>query len=170
MSTDTHLVTTSVNGRQVSAEVPARMLLVHYVRDEVGATGTHVGCDTGSCGACTVLVDGAPMKSCMMLAVQAEAREITTVEGLDGSEADALREAFTHHGAVQCGYCTPGMLVNATALLRCGRTVDDATVRRTLKGNLCMCTGYQQIVDAVVDAGNRSGSATGTDETREAGA
>jgi carbon-monoxide dehydrogenase small subunit len=142
-----------VNGERVTGEVPPRTLLIHFLREVAGTTGPHVGCDTGNCGACTVLLDGRPVKSCMLLAVQAGERQVTTVEGLQGRCPAVLRAKFTEHAAIQCGYCTPGMLTNATALLERDPGADEATIRTTLKGNLCMCTGYQQIVDAVADAG-----------------
>ncbi|MQA03110.1 MAG: 2Fe-2S iron-sulfur cluster binding domain-containing protein [Streptosporangiales bacterium] len=138
-----------VNGERVAATVPARMLLVHYLREVAGCTGVHVGCDTGNCGACTVLLDGQPVKSCMLLAAQGSGQQVTTVEGLDAPCVPALRQAFTAHGAIQCGYCTPGMLTNATALLCEQPDADEESIRNALRGNLCMCTGYQQIVDAI---------------------
>lgn len=146
-------VTVRLNGHPVVQRVPARMLLVHFLRDVAQATGTHVGCDTGNCGACTILLDGEPVKSCMTLAVQADGCAATTIEGLSSDEANELRQRFTTHGAIQCGYCTPGMLINATALLARTPDADEATIRRWLKGNLCMCTGYQQIVDSIKSAG-----------------
>ena len=150
-----------VNGERVVGDVPARTLLIHFVREVAGRTGPHVGCDTGNCGACTVLLDGKPVKSCMMLAVAVGEREVTTVEGLRGRCADVLREKFTEHAAVQCGYCTPGMLTSATALLERDPGADDQAIRAALKGNLCMCTGYQQIVDAISDAARTVGDGAG---------
>ncbi|MBO0826737.1 MAG: (2Fe-2S)-binding protein [Streptosporangiales bacterium] len=152
LGTRTATPTVRVNGEDVTGEVPARMLLVHYLRENAGRTGVHVGCDSGNCGACTVLLDGAPVKSCMVLAAQASGREVTTVDGLDAPCVPALRRAFVEHAAIQCGYCTPGMLTNATALLRDDPHPDEDAIRAALKGNLCMCTGYQQIVDAVAAA------------------
>jgi len=149
-------VSLEVNGEQIEYEVPARRLLVHFIRDDLGLTGTHVGCDTGNCGACTVHVNGEPVKSCMMLAVQADGARITTVEGLasDG-ELTVLQQAFHEHHALQCGYCTPGMLMSATALLARNPSPSEEEVRLALQGNICRCTGYVNIVEAVVDAGSR---------------
>jgi aerobic-type carbon monoxide dehydrogenase small subunit (CoxS/CutS family) len=147
-------ISVDVNGEQIELEVPARRLLVHLIRDDLGLTGTHVGCDTGNCGACTVHLDGEPVKSCMLLAVQADGARITTVEGLaaDG-ELTALQKAFNEHHALQCGYCTPGMLMSATALLERNPRPSEEEVRYALQGNICRCTGYVNIVEAVVSAG-----------------
>ncbi|MGH3078811.1 MAG: (2Fe-2S)-binding protein [Gaiellaceae bacterium] len=147
-------ISVDVNGEQIELEVPARRLLVHLIRDDLGLTGTHVGCDTGNCGACTVHLDGEPVKSCMLLAVQADGARITTVEGLaaDG-ELTALQKAFNEHHALQCGYCTPGMLMSATALLERSPHPSEEEVRYALQGNICRCTGYVNIVEAVVSAG-----------------
>jgi aerobic-type carbon monoxide dehydrogenase small subunit (CoxS/CutS family) len=152
--TSSRTVSVEINGEQVELEVPARRLLVHFIRDDLGLTGTHVGCDTGNCGACTVHLDGEPVKSCMALAVQADGARITTVEGLspDG-ELTALQQAFHEHHALQCGYCTPGMLMSATALLERNPHPTDDEVRYALQGNICRCTGYVNIVEAVVAAG-----------------
>jgi len=146
-----------LNGEQVEVEVPARRLLVHFIRDDLGLTGTHVGCDTGNCGACTVHLDGEPVKSCMLLAVQADGAKIGTVEGLasDG-ELTALQKAFNEHHALQCGYCTPGMLMSATALLERIPHPTEDDVRYALQGNICRCTGYVNIVEAVVAVGRGS--------------
>ncbi len=139
-----------INGQSFEHDVEPRLLLVHYIRQNAGLTGTHVGCDTGNCGACTVLVDGRSVKSCMMLAVQANGAEITTVEGLaQGSELSAVQAAFVEKFGAQCGYCTPGMIVSATALLASNPSPNEAEIREGLEGNICMCTGYQQIVEAV---------------------
>jgi carbon-monoxide dehydrogenase small subunit len=148
------VVSVELNGEQVELEVPARRLLVHFIRDDLGLTGTHIGCDTGNCGACTVHLDGEPVKSCMALAVQADGRTITTVEGLaaDG-ELTPLQQAFHAHHALQCGYCTPGMLMSASALLARNPHPTEDEVRYALQGNICRCTGYVNIVDAVVAAG-----------------
>jgi len=147
-------VSLEVNGEQIELEVPIRRLLVHFLRDDLGLTGTHIGCDTGNCGACTVHLDGAPVKSCMLLAVQAEASKITTVEGLAGDgELTALQQAFNEHHALQCGYCTPGMLMSATALLARNPSPSEEDVRVAIQGNICRCTGYVNIVDAIVAAG-----------------
>jgi aerobic-type carbon monoxide dehydrogenase small subunit (CoxS/CutS family) len=147
-------ISVDVNGEQIELEVPARRLLVHLIRDDLGLTGTHVGCDTGNCGACTVHLDGEPVKSCMLLAVQADGARITTVEGLaaDG-ELTALQKAFNEHHALQCGYCTPGMLMSATELLERNPRPSEEEVRYALQGNICRCTGYVNIVEAVVSAG-----------------
>ena len=144
-----------VNGEQITAEVPARRLLVHFIRDDLGLTGTHVGCDTGNCGACTVHVNGEPVKSCMLLAVQADGANIATVEGLapDG-ELTPLQKAFNEHHALQCGYCTPGMLMSASALLERNPSPSEDEVRYALQGNICRCTGYVNIVEAVMAAGD----------------
>jgi aerobic carbon-monoxide dehydrogenase small subunit len=148
------VVTATVNGEQVEKLVPARRLLVHFLRDDLDLTGTHVGCDTGSCGACTVLLDGLPVKSCALLAVQADGASITTVEGLsDGDELTVLQKSFHDHHALQCGYCTPGMLISATALLAENPRPSEDEVKVALQGNICRCTGYWNIVEAVVEAG-----------------
>jgi carbon-monoxide dehydrogenase small subunit len=139
-----------VNGARHSLDIEPRTLLVHALRDELGLTGTHVGCDTSQCGACTVLVDGRAVKSCTMLALQAEGAEVTTIEGLarDG-ELHPIQQAFVEHHGLQCGFCTPGMILTAFDLLARESHPDDATIRRALRGNLCRCTGYQSIVDSV---------------------
>ena len=149
-----HGVSVEVNGEQIELEVPARRLLVHFLRDDLGLTGTHVGCDTGNCGACTVHLNGEPVKSCMLLAVQADGARITTIEGLaaDG-ELTLLQRSFNEHHALQCGYCTPGMLMSATALLERTPRPSEEDVRLALQGNICRCTGYVNIVEAVVAVG-----------------
>jgi carbon-monoxide dehydrogenase small subunit len=148
------VVSVDVNGEQIEQEVPARRLLVHFLRDDLGLTGTHVGCDTGNCGACTVHVDGEPVKSCMLLAVQADGATIRTIEDLapDG-ELTPLQKCFNEHHALQCGYCTPGMLMSATALLERNPHPTEEEVRVALQGNICRCTGYVNIVEAVLAAG-----------------
>jgi carbon-monoxide dehydrogenase small subunit len=146
-------VSVTVNGRQHSAEVEPRLLLVHFLRDTLGLTGTHVGCDTSNCGACTCHLDGEAVKSCTVLAVQADGSEVTTIEGM-GQEGSlhALQEAFwTHHG-LQCGYCTPGMIMAAADLLERNPEPSEHDVREALAGNLCRCTGYHNIVKAVLGA------------------
>jgi aerobic carbon-monoxide dehydrogenase small subunit len=150
-------VSLALNGEQIELEVPTRRLLVHFIRDDLGLTGTHIGCDTGNCGACTVHLDGEPVKSCMMLAVQADGAKITTVEGLaaDG-ELTSLQQAFNTHHALQCGYCTPGMLMSATALLERNPHPTEEEVRYALQGNICRCTGYVNIVEAVVSVGGNA--------------
>ena len=143
-----------VNGEQIEMEVEARRLLVHFLRDDLGLTGTHVGCDTGNCGACTVHLNGEPVKSCMLLAVQADGARIATVEGLvtDG-DLTTLQRAFNEHHALQCGYCTPGMLMSATALLERNPHPSEEEARLAIQGNICRCTGYVNIVEAIVAAG-----------------
>lgn len=143
-------VTVEVNGTRYEREVDARRLLVHFIRDELDLTGTHIGCDTGNCGACSVLVDGALVKSCMLLAVQADGARIETVESLarDG-ELHPLQRAFSEHHALQCGYCTPGMLMSAKYLLDHNPEPTESEIRTAIQGNLCRCTGYVHIVEAV---------------------
>jgi aerobic carbon-monoxide dehydrogenase small subunit len=146
-------ITVEVNGESYEREVETRRLLIHFLRDDVDLTGSHVGCDTGNCGACSVLVDGVLVKSCMMLAVQADGAKIETVEGLAaGGELTALQQSFSDHHALQCGYCTPGMLMSATALLRQNPKPSRDEVKKGLQGNICRCTGYWNIVDAVTAA------------------
>ena len=150
-------ISLEVNGEQIELEVAARRLLVHVIRDDLGLTGTHVGCDTGNCGACTIHLDGEPVKSCMMLAVQADGAKIGTIEGLAGDgELTPLQQAFNTHHALQCGYCTPGMLMSATALLERNPHPTEDEVRYALQWNICRCTGYVNIVEAVVAAGGGS--------------
>ena len=143
-------ITVEVNGVQYEREVEARRLLIHFIRDDLNLTGSHIGCDTGNCGACSVLIDGVLVKSCMMLAVQADGAKIETVEGLasDG-ELNGLQEAFSDHHALQCGYCTPGMLMSATALLRENASPSEEEIRKGIQGNICRCTGYVNIVEAI---------------------
>jgi aerobic-type carbon monoxide dehydrogenase small subunit (CoxS/CutS family) len=143
-------ITVEVNGEPYEHEVEARRLLVHFLRDDLELTGTHIGCDTGNCGACTVLCDGQPIKSCMMLAVQAEGRRIETVESLAGEgDLHALQQAFSTHHALQCGYCTPGMLMSAKGLLDNNPEPTENEIRRAIQGNICRCTGYVNIVEAI---------------------
>jgi carbon-monoxide dehydrogenase small subunit len=143
-------VAVEVNGDLYEREVDARRLLVHFIRDDLELTGTHIGCDTGNCGACTVLYDGQAVKSCMLLAVQADGAKIETVEGLaqDG-ELHPLQQAFSDHHALQCGYCTPGMLMSAKHLLDNNREPTETEIRRAIQGNICRCTGYVNIVEAI---------------------
>jgi len=144
---------TVVNGEARDSEVEPRLLLVHYLRDVLGLTGTNVGCDTSNCGACTVLLDGKAVKSCTVLAVQAEGAEVTTIEGLGmEGELHPLQEAFWEHHGLQCGYCTPGMIMAATELLERIPNPSEEEVRHGLEGNLCRCTGYHNIVKAVMAA------------------
>ena len=148
-------ITATVNGDSYEREVDARKLLIHFIRDDLDLTGSHIGCDTGNCGACSVIVDGTLVKSCMMLAVQADGASIETVEGLaNEDELVPLQQAFSDHHALQCGYCTPGMLMSATALLRKNPTPSDEEIRKGIQGNICRCTGYVNIVEAVKAAAN----------------
>jgi aerobic carbon-monoxide dehydrogenase small subunit len=143
-------ITVDVNGTSYEREVEARKLLIHFLRDDLDLTGSHIGCDTGNCGACSVLVDGVLLKSCMMLAVQADGATIRTVEslGADG-ELDPLQQAFSEHHALQCGYCTPGMLMSASALLEQNSRPSEEEIRHAIQGNICRCTGYVNIVRAI---------------------
>ncbi|MGZ4352435.1 MAG: (2Fe-2S)-binding protein [Gaiellaceae bacterium] len=146
-------LTVTVNGEARSAEVEPRLLLVHFLRQTLALTGTHVGCDTTSCGACTVLLDGVPVKSCTVLAVQAQGRNVQTVEGLAvGGQLHPIQEAFHQDHGLQCGYCTPGMMLTATAFLAENPQPTDEEIRWALSGNVCRCTGYQNIVKAVQSA------------------
>ncbi len=139
-----------VNGEQRSLEVEGRTLLVHALRDGLGLTGAHIGCDTSQCGACTVLLDGRAVKSCTVLAHQADAREVTTIEGLsEGGEAHPLQRAFVEHHGLQCGFCTPGVILTAADLLSRDSSPSEDDIRRALRGNLCRCTGYQGIVESI---------------------
>ncbi|MEP9389146.1 (2Fe-2S)-binding protein [Mesorhizobium sp. KR9-304] len=143
-----------VNGRSVSADVEDRTLLVHFLRENLGLTGTHVGCDTSQCGACVVHIDGKAVKSCTMLAAQASGSTIVTIEGLaDGAELHPVQAAFKEHHGLQCGFCTPGMIMAATDMIsRHPEGLDEATVRAELEGNICRCTGYHNIVKAILAA------------------
>ena len=148
-------ITATVNGDSYEREVDARKLLIHFIRDDLDLTGSHIGCDTGNCGACSVIVDGTLVKSCMMLAVQADGASIETVEGLaNEDELVPLQQAFSDHHALQCGYCTPGMLMSATALLRKNPRPSEEEIRKGIQGNICRCTGYVNIVEAVKAAAN----------------
>ncbi|MCK5410579.1 MAG: (2Fe-2S)-binding protein [Gemmatimonadetes bacterium] len=143
-------VSITVNGVEHTADVEARMLLVHFLRDELALTGTHIGCDTTHCGACTVLLDGVPIKSCTMFAVQANGQAITTVEGLArNGDLHPLQVGFKEEHGLQCGFCTPGMLLTASALLESNPSPSEPEIRRAISGNLCRCTGYQNIVKAI---------------------
>ena len=152
-------ITLTINGRKYDVRVDPRRTLVDTIRDDCGQTGTHIGCEHGVCGACTVLLDGEPVRSCLMFAVQAEGRAITTVEGLAGADGtlSALQQAFHEAHALQCGYCTSGILISMTAFLRETPRPSEAEVRQALSGNLCRCTGYQHIVQAVLLAAERLG-------------
>ena len=139
-----------VNGTTYEREVEARRLLIHLLRDDLDLTGSHIGCDTGNCGACSVILDRTLVKSCMVLAIQADGASIETVEGLAGEEQlTPLQQAFSDHHALQCGYCTPGMLMSATALLRANSNPNDEEIRKAIQGNICRCTGYVNIVEAI---------------------
>ena len=146
-----HTIELTINGEQQTHNVMSRQLLVHFIRDVLGMRGTHIGCDTGNCGACTIIVDGQPMKSCMMLAAQADGRSVETIESMgDGPDGlDPLQEAFREHHGLQCGFCTPGVLLNAKTLLAENPNPSTEEIRRALKGNLCRCTGYTNIVKSI---------------------
>ncbi len=146
-------ISVAVNGERYERDVEVRRLLVHLLRDDLDLTGTHIGCDTGNCGACTVIVDGVAVKSCMMLAVQADGTDVETVEGLapDG-ELHPLQQSFSSFHALQCGYCTPGMLMSAKHLLDNNPEPTDGEIRRAIQGNICRCTGYVNIVEAIAAA------------------
>ncbi len=145
-------ITLTVNGEHVSRRVPARLNLADFLRQELGLTGTHVGCEHGVCGACTVEVDGATARACLMLAAQADGAAVTTVEGLaDSPRAAALHAAFTARNALQCGYCTPGMLASAVEYVEAGGSAEPGAIRAHISGNYCRCTGYQSIVEAIRD-------------------
>jgi len=162
-------ITMTVDGRAHSDDVEARLLLVHYLRERLGKTGTPIGCDTSSCGSCTILLDGAPVKSCTLLAVQADGATITTIEGLadgDGRGRHPLQEAFHAEHGLQCGFCTPGMIMAAAGLLAENPDPSDSEIREGLEGNLCRCTGYQNIIKAVhraaeIQAETEGGEGTG---------
>jgi aerobic-type carbon monoxide dehydrogenase small subunit (CoxS/CutS family) len=146
-------ITVELNGRTREGEVEPRTLLSDFIRHQAGLTGTKVGCEHGVCGACTVQLDGVPVRSCLMLAVQAGGRSVLTVEGLaDGTELHPLQRAFTEHHALQCGFCTAGFLLSAEAFLRAHPDPDETEIREALAGNLCRCTGYEGIVDAIRSA------------------
>ena len=150
----THQIRVTVNGTERTAEVEARLLLVHLIRESFRLTGTHIGCDTSHCGACTVLLDGTPVKSCTVLAVQADGAAITTVEGLEGADGSlsAVQTGFREEHGLQCGFCTPGMLMTATALLARNPDPGEGDIRQAISGNLCRCTGYVNIVRAIQHA------------------
>ena len=158
-------VTMTVNGEAVVGEVENRTLLVHFLRENLQLTGTHVGCDTSQCGACVVQVDGASVKACAMLAIQADGCQVATIEGFnDGKTLHPMQQAFMDHHGLQCGFCTPGMVMSALDIVqRHGNTVDEATIRHELEGNLCRCTGYRNIVNAIA-----AGAAAMGDETESA--
>ncbi len=152
----THEISLLLNGVQRQARVSAGMSALRMLREVLGLTGTKYGCGEGECGACTVLVDGKAVNACLMFALDCDGRELRTIEGMtDDPRGAALREAFAEHGAVQCGFCTPGMIVQASHLLATQARPDAASAKRAIEGNLCRCTGYQKIVEAIVDAGAR---------------
>ncbi len=155
-------VNLTINGETFNVEVEPRWLLSDVIRHQVGLIGTHVGCEQGVCGACTVLIDGKPERSCLIFAVQAQGHQITTVEGLTQNKPDLtpLQQAFQNHHALQCGYCTPGMLLTATALLETEPHPNEHRIREALSGNVCRCTGYQFIVDAILEAAGDSKEAS----------
>ena len=162
-------VTVTVNDSEHSAEVEPRLLLVHFLRETLSLTGTHIGCDTSHCGACTVLVDGVPVKSCTYLAVQADGRSIETVEGLlDGGQLSPIQAAFKQEHGLQCGFCTPGMMLAAKALLATNPDPSDEEIRWALSGNICRCTGYMNIVRAVQAAAKTAQAATGAPQPQPA--
>jgi aerobic-type carbon monoxide dehydrogenase small subunit (CoxS/CutS family) len=146
----TRAITVEVNGERYERQVEARRLLIHFVRDDLDLTGSHVGCDTGNCGACTMIVNGELVKTCMLLAVQADGASIQTVEGLaEEDQLHPLQQAFSAHHALQCGYCTPGMLISAKYLLEHNPEPTEAEIRKGIQGNICRCTGYVNIVEAI---------------------
>jgi carbon-monoxide dehydrogenase small subunit len=161
MTEHLHTITLDVNGVQRSGTAPARMTLVDFLRDVLRLTGTHVGCEHGICGACSILLDGEPVRSCLMYAVQADGHRVTTVEGLANADGtlSVLQDSFCETHALQCGYCTPGMLIASHALLKSEPNPTEAQIRDAIGGNLCRCTGYQQIVEAVKLAAKRAGDA-----------
>ena len=157
MSETLYAITVEVNGARRIAQVPARLTLVDWLRDDLRLTGTHVGCEHGVCGACSVMLDGEPVRACLMFVFQADGHRVTTVEGLaqaDGSMS-VLQDSFCHTHALQCGYCTPGMLIAAQGLLNANPNPSELQIREAIAGNLCRCTGYQQIVEAVQVAAQR---------------
>ena len=153
------VINLTVNGSEVSGEVDDRTLLVQFIRDQLRLTGTHVGCDTSQCGACVVHVDGKAMKSCTMLAVQADGSDVTTIEGLaDSAELHPVQKAFRENHGLQCGFCTPGMIMAATDMInRHGKDLDEETIREELEGNICRCTGYHNIVKSIAAAAKEMG-------------
>ena len=154
-----HSISLKVNGTQELLQVPSNMTLLHALREKLGFTGTKNGCEAGECGACTVLVDGEPVNSCLVLAVELDGKEITTIEGLsENGQLSPLQQAFADLNAVQCGYCTPGMLMAATALLNRNPHPSATDIQEAMIGNLCRCTGYQRIIDAVMKASRNGGA------------
>jgi carbon-monoxide dehydrogenase small subunit len=160
----TQSITININGEGRTAEIEDRLLLVHFIRDNNGLTGTHIGCDTTHCGACTVLLDGTAVKSCTVFAVQANGREVTTIEGMEGDALHPLQEGFMEEHGLQCGFCTPGMIMSSKHLLDKNPEPTEEEIRWGISGNLCRCTGYQNIVKAVQYASNKL-----QESTREGG-
>jgi len=155
----TRRISLTINGKSHSDEVEPRLLLIHYLREVVGLTGPHIGCETSICGACTVMLDGKAIKSCTMFAVQADGRSVVTIEGLAAGDAlDPVQEAFWNEHALQCGFCTPGMIMTAKQLLADNPAPTEQEIRHGLNGNLCRCTGYQHIVNAVKSAAAKAGA------------
>lgn len=151
-------ISIKINGTLYQRDVEPRTLLVHFLREQLGLTGTNIGCDTSQCGACTVHMDGLPLKSCTCLAAQADGREVTTIEGLAvGGRLHPIQEGFWNKHGLQCGYCTPGMIMSAAALLKRNPNPSDQEIREGLEGNLCRCTGYQKIVESIMDAASKMG-------------
>ena len=152
----TYNIKMTVNGKEVKGEVEGRTLLVQFLREDLGLTGTHVGCDTSQCGACTVHVNGRAMKSCSLLATHLDGSEITTIEGLaEGDKLHPMQEAFREYHALQCGFCTPGMVMSAIDLIKTQKNPSESEIRKWLEGNICRCTGYQNIVAAVKEASTK---------------
>lgn len=152
-------VSLKINGKEVSASIPDNTILTDFLRENLGLTGTHVGCDTSQCGACVVHVDGVSVKSCTMLAVQADGKEITTIEGIgDGDNLHPMQEAFKEHHGLQCGFCTPGMIMNAIEFVTENRNPSEVEIREALEGNICRCTGYHNIVKSVQAAAEKMGA------------
>jgi len=157
-----HEITLTINGESVSGKVEARTLLVHFIREDLSLTGTHIGCDTTSCGACTVLIDGRPVKSCTVFAVQADGANIETIEGLAaGGKLHPLQEGFWEKHGLQCGYCTPGMIMSAKGFLAKNPNPTEDEIRHGISGNLCRCTGYNKIVEAIQYAAEKLQTAEG---------
>ncbi len=166
----THQISVTINGAEHHAEVESRLLLVHFIRDEVRLTGTHIGCDTTHCGACTILMNGTPVKSCTILTVQADGAEIKTVEGLaENGQLHPLQEGFWEKHGLQCGYCTPGMLMTSSALLESNPSPSEQEIREAISGNLCRCTGYVNIIKAVQHAADTMASEEAANASEEGG-
>ena len=152
-------VSLKINGKEVSATIPDNTILTDFLRENLGLTGTHVGCDTSQCGACVVHVDGVSVKSCTMLAVQADGKEITTIEGIgDGNNLHPMQEAFKEHHGLQCGFCTPGMIMSAIEFITENKNPSEVEIREALEGNICRCTGYHNIVKSVQAAAEKMGA------------